>query len=562
MSRLFQVKRFEFFLVLLAFLVFLGQFTAPVQDGDLYWHLQSGEWIAQQGKLPAADPFSYPQHAVITPEESLREQFILKQYWLGQLALYGVWLVGGIPGIVLFRCAIYMVILIFLFVWMKRRQEGYAPFVLVFLLANLLCSYPNERPQIFSFLFFPLLLYLLETLRQQSPRKITCAVFLLPLLMLIWSNTHGAFLLGLVIVAIYFVLALFLPAQQPRNVALLLACILTIVASFLNPNGWNGFLLLIQSSSSAYQASIIENMSPWRAVIELNEFFPWYWSFAGLLVVTLFIKRKELSPLPDIALIFLLLLSLSALRHMIYLLLAAPLLAPYLGHWKVKGTAFKAALIILLLVWGGTKDRVNAFSFAEHRNFPQEAVSFINEKKINGHFFNFYDWGGYLGLKGGQKNFIDGRGLFEKVSDDYDLVMNAVPGWREILLRNNVRALVLPGVQLRGGGIYPIIRLLYFDSDWKLVYHDDVALIFVKDDELNQELIAKFNQDKRNIYEHVLLRADWISKEEDSVRRADILLTIGNAASFLGYKERAVVAYRQVLEMDPDNKSAKMALGL
>lgn len=560
---LWHYNRVAIFIVLLIFLVFLGQFTKPVQDGDLYWHLQSGEWIAHHGSLPKIDPFSHSQNDAVTSQESLQQQFTLKQYWLGQLVLYGLWLAGGSTGIVLFRAFIYMTILIFLFVWMARRQSGYAPFILAFLVGNLLCSYPNERPQLFSFLFFPILLFLLETLRQHTTQKLSYAVIFLPLVMLVWANIHGAFLLGLVIVAIYLGLSLLLPGR-PKNIELLGACVLTIAVSFLNPSGWNGFLLLFQSAISAYQPNIIimEYLTPWRAAVDLKEFFPWYWSFVGLLVVALFLKRKSLEPIPVVVLLFLLVVSLSALRHMIYLLLAAPLLLPYLGRWKVNGTALKIAMGVVLVLWLGTRDFSNAFSFGAHRNFPGEAVKFINEKKINGNFFNFYDWGGYLGLNSTEKNFIDGRGLFVKASADYDAVMNAKSNWRDILLHYNVHALILPGVQLGSGRIYPLVRSLYFDSSWKLVYHDDVALIFVKDNEINQSIVTNFNQDKRNIYEHVLTRAAWILKEEDLTNQIDLLLTIGDTASFLGYKDRALAAYRQVLEKDPDNLKAKMILGL
>lgn len=560
-ANLLQGQRLAILFALLVFLVFLGEFTKPVQDGDLYWHLQSGEWIAQHGALPTADPFSLPPHAALTAPESLRQQFILKQYWLGQLALYGLWLLGGIPALVLFRAFIYMAILGFLLVWMARRQEGYAPFLLVFLVGNLLVEYPNERPQLFSFFFFPVLLFLLETLRQQTPRKLSGPVILLPLLMLLWANIHGAFLLGLVVVAIYLGSEAFLPRRQPRNAALLLAGSLAVVASFLNPNGWNGFLLLLQSSSSAYLASITENLSPWRAALDLKEYYPWYWFFAGSLVVTLLLKRKELEPTPVAVLCFLLILSLSALRHMIYLLLAAPLLVPYLGRWQVEGRAVKITIVALLLLWLGTRERLHLFSFAEHHHFPREAVRFINEKKIAGNFFNLYDWGGYLGFKSGHKNFIDGRGLFETVSAEYNAVLNAEPAWRDILLRHNVRALILPGVQFGGGRIYPLVRLLYFDPSWKLVYSDDVALIFVKDDERNQAVIASCNQDKRHIYEHVLARAAWILREDDPPRKASFLLTIADTALFLGDKERALATYQQVLEHEPENPKAKMILG-
>ena len=40
-----------------AFLIAI--FAGPIEDTDFWWHLKTGQYIAQQHRLPFPDPFSY-----------------------------------------------------------------------------------------------------------------------------------------------------------------------------------------------------------------------------------------------------------------------------------------------------------------------------------------------------------------------------------------------------------------------------------------------------------------------------------------------------------------------
>jgi len=134
--------------------------------------------------LPASDPLSFTvtDHNPWRPESN-RIPFLLKQYWLGQLALYGTWKLAGTGGIVLLRALTYTAILAFLCVWMRRLCRGIFPLVLVALTGFMLREIPNERPQLFSFLFMPLTLYLLERISVRDGGHHKAALFALPLVM-------------------------------------------------------------------------------------------------------------------------------------------------------------------------------------------------------------------------------------------------------------------------------------------------------------------------------------------------------------------------------------------
>src|SRR5258705_11827677 len=63
--------------------------SLPGGDPDTYWHLASAKWMVEHGQLLRADVFS---STVNGAPYSVGE-------WLGELAIYGAYVVGGWAGI-------------------------------------------------------------------------------------------------------------------------------------------------------------------------------------------------------------------------------------------------------------------------------------------------------------------------------------------------------------------------------------------------------------------------------------------------------------------------------
>ena len=120
----------------------------------------------------------------------------LDQNWGAQLLLYGVWRLGGFPLVAVVNALLGYLGLVA--AACRRRTAnlrliagatltGYAAAAATF----------SARPQMFSLLLFGALLYLLEVART-SPR----AALGIPLLMPFWANLHGAFIVGIGLLAI------------------------------------------------------------------------------------------------------------------------------------------------------------------------------------------------------------------------------------------------------------------------------------------------------------------------------------------------------------------------
>lgn len=550
-------------LVLLFFALSLCLFSRPIEDGDFFWHLRTGEWIAQHKSLPAHDPFSYTVEAAnpFRPDSG-RVPFILKQYWMGQLALHGIWNLAGSVGIVALRTLLYTAVVAFAYLWMRRLKSGALPLFLAILIAHLLSAYPNERPQLFSFLFMPLVLFLLERLRSEvaSVPRLTGAV--LASLMLLWANTHGAYLLGMALVCIYLGvhLALALAGREKFNGPLvgfgLLACLVTLA----NPNGWGAFVEFIHTLPT-YAQGVEENITPFSAALSDGEYFPAYWAFLLLTLTTLVLKFREIRPVHFVVLAALVLLSLSGLRHMPYLLLAAPLLVfcwPEIPWGKWSGIA----VIALLVFCVATADFRQALQFRTARGFPEKAVAFIDQTKPAGRIFNFYDWGGYLlWYLPEYPVFTDGRGLVEEIVGQHDTAMWE-GGWQGILDSYEVNIVLIPGLSQYSGRVYPLALNLYRDAHWHLVYRDEVALVFVREGAENTEVIARYALPKHELHRHIVARVDWLLADKKPSRTDGFWLTRGNSEWFLGDAAAARESFRKVLEEDPQNAQARRMLGM
>lgn len=549
-------------LVLLFFALSLCLFSRPIEDGDFFWHVRTGEWIFEHKSLPSHDPFSYTVEAANPYRpDSGRVPFILKQYWLGQLALYGIWTLAGSAGIVALRVLLYTGILAFVYLWMRRRRAGALPFFCALLMAQLLTEYPNERPQLFSFLFMPLVLFLLERLRAATATPLLGGAALASL-MLVWANTHGAYLVGMGLIAIYLAahLLLILAGRERLNGPLAGFGLLACLATLANPNGWGAFTEFIQTLP-IYAQGVGENLTPFRAALADGEYFPAYWAFLLLTLTTLALKFREISLVHLAVLGALVLLSLSGLRHMIYLLLAAPLLVSCWPEIPWERWARGAALG-LLVVWAASADFRQVFQLRTAAGFPEKAVEFVGQAKPAGRLFNFYDWGGYLTWHlRDYPVFTDGRGLVEEIVGLHDTALWQAGG-QGVLDPWQVNTVLVPGVSQYTGRVYPLVLNLTRDAQWHLVYRDEVALVFVRETAENAAVIARHALPKHEIHRHIIARVDWLLADKKPGREDGFWLSRANSEGFLGDAAAARESYRKVLEGDPQNAQARRMLGM
>nr|MDP9320106.1 hypothetical protein [Chloroflexota bacterium] len=192
----------------------------PTSDPDTYWHLASGQWMLDHREILRTDIFS---STVSGQPYSVGE-------WLGEIVLTLVFNAGGWAGLAIFR-ALLVGIAAFFVARLSRR--GGAPLVAALLVAMWALVFSKtrwtDRPAIFTFVLFPVVLDLLYSSRAGSRR----ALLWIPPLILLWANLHGGYLIGIALVLAFMVEALV--RRRPDVVPLALVLVGSIALSFVDP---------------------------------------------------------------------------------------------------------------------------------------------------------------------------------------------------------------------------------------------------------------------------------------------------------------------------------------
>ena len=530
-------------------LLFLSAFflssSGPIIEGDFFWHLRAGQAV-----LAGADvPFG---------------QFPTQ--WLGQAFLYLAFKAAGYWGIVFMRAGTYALVLGLLYRWMRREgADTYTALFFLLIPAQIFLSFPSERPQLFSFLFFPLTLMLLESFRlrlSSKPDASPAAYWLLLPLMLLWANVHAGFLIGLAAIYAYLLVALVGCARRRVPlvaVAPLLAIGLVppVAVLLANPGAAGSVIALLGGllRPSAYMQSMVEYLSPFTAAARLQEFFPAYWLMLGIAAYVVGKNFRRMPPEHILVLAGMAALSLRSLRFMPLFCMLVPFVAaralPDTDHkqWERSKLAL-AGFALLLALWVGLNPPAIT-STAVSREFPAAAVSFLQKTSPTARVFNYYGWSGYLSWQ------LPGASVFmpvEHISGDVNRAyedavwsegtgVDGIAVWESILLAYGLDTVIMPGMSPVSANIYPLTVGLAGSRHWRLVYSDETANVFMRDSASNAETIRDYSQDGTNAYDQIIAQAARYLQQ--TPKRKALWLATAEAHRRLGQIEESRQAYRR-----------------
>ena len=125
---------------------------APIASPDYGWHLETGELIAETGSIPTTDPYTF----------TVPGARWIDTHWLFQLALHGLYELGGHQAVRLGKaaCVLALVAVLGSIGWRRRRSALSALALGAMITAPL--HRLIERPELVSFLFLAILLALLD----------------------------------------------------------------------------------------------------------------------------------------------------------------------------------------------------------------------------------------------------------------------------------------------------------------------------------------------------------------------------------------------------------------
>jgi hypothetical protein len=446
-------------------------------DPDIWWHLRNAEYLFTYLKTPPIDLYSYTtnSHAWMNHE------------WLAEIPFYLAWRAGGLRGIYVLSLLLVVLILTGVFYWASRQSGNpKAAFLISCFSVFLAVVSFGPRTILFGYINLLILLLILSKYRDRGEAPL----YAIPPLFCIWINSHGSWLLGLIVFGIYVVsgwvegrwgrieAVRWTPQQSKR---LLLTAGASVAALFVNPFTYR---LVFYPFDLAFRQKLnIGNVEEWASV----DFNNARGKVVLILLAVVFLGalfsrhtwRLEELLMAGFGLY-------TGLMHIRFLFLAAILLAPLLAKMldfvppyqpeidKPPLNALVMGVVLLIAIYRVPSRADLEKDVAVH--FPANALSYIKANALQDRVFNDYVWGGYLIFFGRDvKTFVDGRtDIFEYtgVLRDY-LDATQIRAPLEVLDKYGIRSVLLPPD-------VPLTYLLENQRGWKKVFSDRVAVIFVR----------------------------------------------------------------------------------
>ncbi len=459
----------------------------PLADSDFWWHIAAGRDILQRGALPQVDPF-----AVFPATDIIRNDTVLRGQWLGQVVLYGLFKAGGVNAVVAFRVTVLLacIALVCVRAQLAGAHRPLALWVLLTLTGIITVGFTGERPQLLSFLFAALFFVFVDLARQRHDWRWLLA---LPLITVLWANSHGGVILAVVLLGMWSVLGWLDKSMPPRERYLWLAMAgLVFLASLLTPNGIQTWLYLFQLEGSILQQRTSEYIGALR-VYELGFVWSQLWIYsyfvlaaAGLLgLLQLRLWREA------VLVVFLAAISISAYRYLAFLLIiGTPYLILGLGRLlppKVDAVAtpqrvqvLLAVALTMVLISGAVRGTMFRGGL-DQAAYPIAIADYVEEQKLTGRAFNNLEWGGYLlwRLAGQAQLYIDGRLLDPSRFPPYTHILWATPEGVQLFEQGHFQFVVLPYHGRFDRQRYKLIDYLVAQRDWRLAYRDTQGVVFV-----------------------------------------------------------------------------------
>jgi hypothetical protein len=368
---------------------------------DLAYHLRVGQLMVAERALPRTDVLAW----------TTAGRPWLDQNWGAQLLLYGVWRLGG------FRLLTVVEALLAVATWglvaaACRRRTGDLRLVAGAVLAGYAAAAAafSVRPQMFSLLLFAAELYLLEVARSR-PR----VALVIPLLMPLWANLHGAFLVGLGLLGIEAVAAAW-RRDRAGTARWLLVTGLSVAGLLANP--W-GVRVLGYAVSLATNPVVTEIVSEWGPP-DVRDLAGVLLVLAmGLLVVAL-VRAPAPGRAPEQLLRMVVLggLAVWAVRGAAWFGLALPVALCALarprparpaaddrGSPVVSGLVL-ALLAVALVAASPPVGRTLLGGRPELAAAPVAAADWLAAHPQPGRMFNYQPWGSYLELRLGPRTQV------------------------------------------------------------------------------------------------------------------------------------------------------------
>ena len=279
----FQSSGIYIFLISFASVYYLSNGPLLLEHYDLGWHLAAGDLIRDRGNIPFQDPWSF----------TLGDRQWHNLSWLWDVIASVLFQYTNFSGLTLFVVACGAVIVGYLTsICLSSGASATAVCISVFSACLLYPSFatppniylaasPNTATMLFCVIFYG------ECLKRTR-------WFLLPVIMVLWANLHGGFVLGFLIIGIFCGAAL-LRRDWVNFKIYSFAGAGCLVAICINPLGWHIYDGVVATLGHFVQAYITEWLSYFQNITMPG-------SIPGVVYILIFVgfelRYRGSSPVP------------------------------------------------------------------------------------------------------------------------------------------------------------------------------------------------------------------------------------------------------------------------
>jgi hypothetical protein len=477
-----------------------------LSDCDTGWHIRTGEWIVANHGVPARDIFSFSKAG--DPWYAWE--------WLSDVLFAWLNSRGGLAALVLFSILAIAVTSVLLFRLARRKSNAIVALVVTVVAAAASSVHWLARPHLFTLLFIVLFYGALERVRDGRTRVAGVPyLVLLPAATILWTNLHGGFFVGILLIAFYGAGELLEMAfsaegeqrgQAGRRAGRYFLCASAcLAASLANPYFYRLHVHVWQYVSDPYQSQHIMEF------LTLSFHHPAAIFFESMLIMSAaaacwYVSKGRFTE-PLLMLAWGHAALLAARNIPLFMIVAAPLVARAMEEWlarlpelrvaewlrsavrkfnlvaaETSGTddiarwhvvSVAGALMVAALLYAPSPPKLFRAEF-DPKSYPAGAIETLRHDP-SARIFTHDQWGDYLiyRLYPRTKVFVDGRSDF--YGDDFEEKCLAVLGvkydWEKTLDGFGVDTILLPPSA-------PLAGALKESSRWRVVHDDGVALVF------------------------------------------------------------------------------------
>ncbi len=473
-------------------IIYVRYTSSNLADPDFWGYLAFGR-LFWGGEFPYRDIFSYAPTL---------DRWVYHE-WLTGVILYPIWEYLGEAAmqLLLFGCALGAAGL----AWATARLRGapvWAAWIILYMVSfNVGYGYSPFRAQIFTFLFFSLFLWIMESARIRG-RYLRLAW--LPAIMIPWANIHGGFIAGLLTIGLYAAGELL---SRRRFLPYVLAGAASGLVTLINPYGLEYWTYMVDALTMP-RPEIEEWWSVFKALhYGVNTLSMRLFLGFAVLGAVLILWNRGRDRTAALVLAATGYMAASHLRHIIFYCLALGALAsPFLAdiweslkRWSwfreragLIAAGFLAVVIVLPLrsfpeyfdafYIKGSPLRLRAMTHAEVEGwpiyYPVEALRFMKEQGLTGNILPQFSWGEYCIWELFPESRVSMDGRYEtvyppEVHEAYYEFLNGGPNWRKVL-DDLPHDLVLLKPSFRAAALMAGVE------EWREAYRDEGSVLFVR----------------------------------------------------------------------------------